>query len=95
MMNWWKNGKAKSNRYANPSGRLESKDSCHAQRIGAETVNADYNAPTSHRHLEQVMMYAELIGNYKSQGIKSLWGNILDVLYGIKQLDDERVVSIS
>ncbi len=64
-MNWWKNGKAKSNRYANPSGSLESNDSKHAQRIGAETLR-EYNAPTSHRHPDRVIMYAELTGNCKN-----------------------------
>jgi hypothetical protein len=62
----------------NPSGSIKGKTFLHAQRIGAETLKREYNAPTSHRHLEQVKRYAELIRNYKNQGIKSLWGNKLD-----------------
>ena len=61
----------------NPSGSIRIKNLLHAQRIAGETTLVEYNPATSHRHLEQVMMYAELIGNYKKQGIKSPCGNKL------------------
>ena len=79
-MNRWKNGKAKSLRHANPSGSISSKELIHAQRIGSETLR-EYNLPTSHRHLEQVNRYAELIGNYKNLGIKSLRVNKTDAVH--------------
>lgn len=67
MNNEWKNGKPKRADYSqgNPSGSVSLKRFSHAQRIGTETVNAEYNVPTSHSHLEQVKRYAELIRNYK------------------------------
>ena len=37
-----------------------------------------YNPSKSVGHYLKVKMYAELIGNYKNQGIKSLWDNKLD-----------------
>ena len=45
-------------KYANPNGSKKNKSFLHVQRIGDETVKADYNSPTSHRNLEQVKRYA-------------------------------------
>jgi hypothetical protein len=69
--------KLKLKNQGNPSGSIGSNFPLHAQRIGAETAIAEYNVPTSYRHLEQVKMYAELIRNYKNHGIKSPWDNKL------------------
>ena len=44
---------------------LRIKSFKHAQRIGTETFK-EYNVPTSHRQLEQLIRYAELIGNNKN-----------------------------
>jgi len=60
-----KTGTLNFEKHGNQSGRPENKSSCHAQRIGAETSREEYNAPTSHAHLEQVKRYAELMGNHK------------------------------
>ena len=35
----------------------------------------EYNIPKSVRQLTELKMYAELIGNYKKYGIKSLYDN--------------------
>lgn len=89
-MNWWKNGKAKLNKQANPSGSKRIKSLLHAQRIEGETLR-EYNPSTSHRHLEQVKRYAELTGNCKKQRIKSLYGNTLDILEAKELLDTQNV----
>jgi|DEB0MinimDraft_3_1074331.scaffolds.fasta_scaffold01376_5 hypothetical protein len=66
-MNWGKNGKAKIQKnHANPNGSIGSNNPLHVQRIGNETAIAEYNLPTSLRHLEQVKRYAELMGNHKN-----------------------------
>jgi hypothetical protein len=76
-MNWGKNGNPKFKKeQGNPSGSVRSNDLSHAQRIGSETLR-EYNLPTSPRHLDQVKRYAELMGNHKKYGIKSLYDNKL------------------
>lgn len=92
-MNRWKNGKAKFKKeYANPNGSVRSNDLSHVQRIEGETFK-EYNPSTSHRHLEQMMMYAELMGNHKNHGIKSLWDNkmLADILEAKELLDTANV----
>ena len=39
----------------------------------------EYNIPKSVRQLTELKMYAELIGNYKKYGIKSLYDNMTDI----------------
>ena len=67
-------------RHVNPSGSTETKESIHAQSIGAENCNAEYNAPKSHRDPTpkgRVMRYAELAGNCKNRRIKNQRDNKL------------------